>query len=93
MPSSWKQKFSALREGRLYRELTMIEVREVLRRYGAGQSQRQIARDTGTGRNTVARYIEVATAPGFCEGEPCRWHKSSVLRYALEWASAVACAS
>src|SRR6188768_1972336 len=47
-----------------YRELTMIDVREVLRRWAAGHSQRQIARETGTDRNTVARYIAAAQDAG-----------------------------
>jgi transposase len=54
----------------LYRELTMMEVREVLRRVGAGQTQRRVARDTGIGRNTVARYVDAAHTLGFTEGEP-----------------------
>ncbi len=47
-----------------YRELTMIDVREVLRRWAAGQSQRQIARETGIDRKTVARYIAAALELG-----------------------------
>lgn len=47
-----------------YRELTMIDVREVLRRWAAGHSNRQIARETGTHRNTVARYIDAAGEVG-----------------------------
>ena len=47
-----------------YRELTMIDVREVLRRWAAGHSNRQIARETGSGRNTVVRYIEAAADVG-----------------------------
>lgn len=47
-----------------YRELTMIDVKEVLRRWAAGHSERQIARTTGTGRNTVGRYIEAAEEAG-----------------------------
>src|SRR2546423_844345 len=47
-----------------YRELTMIDVKEVLRRWTAGQSDRQIARATGTDRKTVARYVAVAKALG-----------------------------
>lgn len=54
----------------MYRELTMMEVREVLRRFGAGHSQRRIGRETGIGRNTVGRYVEAAAAVGFTEGEP-----------------------
>ena len=48
----------------------MMEVREVLRRAGAGQALRSVARDTGLGRNTVVRYIEAAREHGFTEGEP-----------------------
>jgi transposase len=43
-----------------FRELTMIDVREVLRRWQAGQSARRIARESGSDRKTVARYIESA---------------------------------
>lgn len=43
-----------------YRELTMIDVREVLRRWQAGQSARQIAQDAVVDRKTVARYIATA---------------------------------
>ena len=43
-----------------FRELTMIEIREVLRRHASGQSLRQIARETGLDRKTVRRYVEAA---------------------------------
>src|SRR5579863_6675583 len=45
-----------------YRELTMMDVREVLRRWQAGQSARQIARETGFDRKTVRRYLRAAEA-------------------------------
>jgi transposase len=62
----------ALREGRLYRGLTMIEVREVLRRFDAGQSKLRIGRETGASRNTVDRYVAAAAERGFTatSGEP-----------------------
>ncbi len=41
-----------------FRELTMIEVREVLRRWKAKQGQRKTARETGLDRKTVRRYVE-----------------------------------
>jgi transposase len=47
-----------------YRELTMIDVREVLRRWQAGQSARKIGRDTGTNRKTASRYIGFAVQLG-----------------------------
>jgi transposase len=47
-----------------YRELTMIDVREVLRRWARGDSGRQIGRETGTDRGTAARYIAAAIQLG-----------------------------
>ena len=49
-----------------YRELSMIEVKEVLRRREAGQALREIARETGLDRKTVRRYVEAA---GETDGE------------------------
>ena len=43
-----------------YRELSMIEVKEILRRHAAGHSLRQIARETGMDRKTVRRYVLAA---------------------------------
>lgn len=45
-----------------FRELTMIEVREVLRRWQAGQGHRTVARETGLDRKTVRRYVDALTA-------------------------------
>jgi len=50
-----------------FRELTMIDIREVLRRLQAGQSARRIARDGVVDRKTAARYFEAARA---CEIGP-----------------------
>jgi len=47
-----------------YRELTMIEIREVLRRWQAGQSIREIAREGGVDRKTARRYVKAAEACG-----------------------------
>jgi transposase len=47
-----------------YRELTMIDVKEVLRRWQAGQSVRRIGRETGIDRKTVSRYLATATELG-----------------------------
>jgi hypothetical protein len=47
-----------------YRELTMIDVKEVLRRWQAGQSARQMSREGVVGRGTAARYIEAAKELG-----------------------------
>jgi predicted DNA-binding transcriptional regulator YafY len=47
-----------------FRELTMIDVREVLRRMQAGQSARQLARDGVVDRETAHRYFEAARTCG-----------------------------
>jgi len=53
-----------------YRELTMLEIKEVLRRWKAGQSDRQIGRESGVDRKTAARYIHWATELGIArDGE------------------------
>src|SRR5918912_1282434 len=47
-----------------FREITMQDVSEVLRRWQAGQSGRRIAREMGIDRKTVGRYIDEAKAGG-----------------------------
>jgi len=47
-----------------FRDLTMTDIREVLRRWQAGQSARAIARDRVVDRKTAGRYIEAAAAEG-----------------------------
>ena len=47
-----------------YRELHMLDVREVLRRWQAGRSARAIARAGVGDRKTVGRYIEAAKRVG-----------------------------
>jgi transposase len=51
-----------------FRELTMIDVREVLRRWQAGQSARQMAREGVVSRRTATRYIDAATELGLVAG-------------------------
>jgi hypothetical protein len=51
-----------------FRELTMIDVRELLRRRQAGESARRAARECGTDRKTVRRYYEAAEQCG-ADGE------------------------
>ena len=43
-----------------YRELSMIDVKEVLRRWSAGHGDRKIARESGADRKTIARYTNAA---------------------------------
>ncbi len=51
-----------------YRELGVIEIREVLRRFCLGESVRAIARGTGSDRKTVAKYVAAAQASGLQRG-------------------------
>jgi transposase len=53
-----------------YRELGVIEVREVLRRLCLGVGVRAIARATGTDRKTIAKYVAAAVATGLQRGDP-----------------------
>ena len=53
-----------------YRELGVIEIREVLRRFCLGEGLRAIARGTGSDRKTVAKYVAAATAAGLGRGAP-----------------------
>jgi hypothetical protein len=70
-----------------YRELSMIDVKELLRRWAAGQSIRRIARDTGADRGTVARYVAVAEQVGLTrEREPSEGEVHEVAsRIAVAW--------
>src|SRR5437867_1856195 len=47
-----------------YRELGMVEIREVLRRWLTGDGLRAIARGTGVDRKTIAKYVRAAAALG-----------------------------
>jgi transposase len=51
-------------ESMTYRELPMIDVKEILRRWSAGHGDRKIGRETGTDRKTVGRYTTVAAELG-----------------------------
>jgi transposase len=53
-----------------YRELGVIEVREVLRRFCVGEKLRAIARATGSDRKTIAKYVAAAEAAGLRRGDP-----------------------
>jgi len=47
-----------------YREVSMLEIKEVLRRKEAGASERRIARDMGIDRKTVGRYLKAMEEAG-----------------------------
>jgi hypothetical protein len=43
-----------------YREVSVIEIKEVLRLWLAGQSLREVTRLAGVDRKTVRRYVQAA---------------------------------
>jgi transposase len=51
-----------------YRELPMIDVKEILRRWSAGHGDRKIGRETGTDRKTARRYTAIAAKLGLPRG-------------------------
>jgi hypothetical protein len=53
-----------------YREVHVIEVKEVVRLWSLGESQRSMARLTGLDRKTVHRYVQAAQESGGRPGEP-----------------------
>ena len=53
-----------------YREVHGVEIKEVIRRWQAGLSQRRIARGTAVSRPTVRRYIDAAEAAGLTRDGP-----------------------
>ena len=65
-----------------YRELGVIEIREILRRYCLGEGLRAIARGTGSDRKTIAKYVAAAVAAGLQRGDaagPSDVHIAAVL--------------
>jgi len=51
-----------------YREVGMVHVREIVRRWLAGDGLRSIARALGVDRKTVAEYVRLAHAAGIERG-------------------------
>jgi hypothetical protein len=52
-----------------FRQLTVVEVREILRRWSRGSRLRTVAAATGTDRKTSRRYVEAAKRHGFTRGD------------------------
>ena len=51
-----------------YREVTMLEIKEVLRRWCDGAAKKRIAAQLGLDIKTVRRYLRAARACGFAPG-------------------------
>ena len=48
----------------VFREVSVIEVREVLRAWLAGKSERAVAAQAGVDRKTSRRYVRLRWRPG-----------------------------
>ena len=70
-PSAWLRGFRLPGRciGRMsYREVSVIEIREMLPLWLQGRGLREVARLSGTDRSTVRRYVDRARACGLdCE--------------------------
>ena len=53
-----------------YREVPRMEIQEVIRRWQAGNSLRQIASGTGLSRDTVGKYVAAAQGEGIAQDGP-----------------------
>jgi hypothetical protein len=53
-----------------YRELRMVELREIWWRWQAGEGVRAIARGAGMDRKTIAEYLRALRAVAIQPGEP-----------------------
>lgn len=53
-----------------FRELSMFNIRDLLRRVQAGDGVRGVAKNSGVDRKTVRRYVEAATTLGFTVEHP-----------------------
>ena len=53
-----------------YREVPRMEIQEIIRRWQAGGSLRQIAAGTGLSRDTVTRYVAAARMEGIVQDGP-----------------------
>ena len=55
----------------MFREVTMIELKEVLRLGGKGLPKKRVAAQLGLDPKTVRRYLKAATAAGLhADGDP-----------------------
>ena len=53
-----------------YREVPRMEIQEIIRRWQAGGSLRQIAAGTGLSRDTVTKYVAAARTEGIAQDGP-----------------------
>ena len=50
-----------------YREVTRVDIQEIIRRWQKGEGYRRIASGTGLSRNTVRKYLAAVKAEGITQ--------------------------
>ena len=50
-----------------YREVTRVDIQEIIRRWQAGEGYHRIASGTGLSRNTVRKYLSAAKTEGIAK--------------------------
>src|SRR5438034_9745788 len=63
-----------------YREVRVMDIEQVIRRWTAGEAIRAIARTTGLDRNTVRRLIRLAEKAGLKAGNPVTEEQLQLIR-------------
>jgi len=53
-----------------YKEVSRVEITEVIRQWQAGRGIREITRSTGLARNTIRKYILTAQSRGLVRDGP-----------------------
>jgi DNA-binding IclR family transcriptional regulator len=61
----------------VFREVSVIEIREVLRSWLAGAGLRTVAAQAGVDRKTARRYVDAAVAAGLARDDGSRCTASS----------------
>src|SRR5207253_7681007 len=63
-----------------YREVRVMDIEQVIRRWTAGEAIRAIARATGLDRNTVRRLIRLAEKTGLKAGDAATEEQLQLIR-------------
>ena len=54
----------------VYKEVSRVEIEEIIRQWQAGRGIREIARSTGISRNTIRKYLLTAQSYGLVRNGP-----------------------
>jgi len=74
-----------------YRAVTTVEIQEIIRRWQAGEGNRQISSGTGASRNTARKYLSAARAEGIVRRASTSGDKWLKPKHHLRQAAGVHC--